>query len=298
MQQRNFTDASGVEVTTWWWPVDAPIGIVVVAHGASEHARRYDRFATALNAAGFAVVAPDHRGHGGTIAATGGGQLGAGGAEALLGDLDELRAQAREAFGPVPVLLFGHSMGAMISLAYLAHHAAELAGAVLCGFSISLEGIDDLPAFAAAIAEAEGRATPAASLLGDFNAAFEPVRTPHDWLSRDEAEVDRYLADPLCGDANPLTYGFLADLVALVAEASHHLDAISCPVLVIAGDQDAAAGMGAHATGVAAALSAAGVEVECTLFGGARHELLNETNREEVTAMLLAWLSARAGERS
>ena len=139
------------------------------------------------------------------------------------------------------------------------------------------------------------RDEPAADLLSSNNAPFEPARTPFDWLSRDADEVDRYVADPLCGDGNPLTYGYLIDLLNVVAPAGEHLDAISCPVLVIAGDQDPAAAMGAHATVLAEALTAHGVAVDLRLYEGARHELLNETNRDEVTADIVRWLQARLG---
>lgn len=133
----------------------------------------------------------------------------------------------------------------------------------------------------------------AADLLRDNNAPFEPARTPFDWLSRDPAEVDRYVADPMCGDGNPLTYGYLIDLFEVVAAAAEALAAISCPVLVIAGDRDAAGAMGAHPTALAAALDGAGVEARLRLYADARHEILNETNRDEVTADVITWLEAR-----
>ena len=140
------------------------------------------------------------------------------------------------------------------------------------------------------VADAGMRDEPAADLLASNNAPFEPARTPFDWLSRDPAEVDLYVADPLCGDGNPLTYGYVIDLFEVVAPAAEQLASISCPVLVIAGDQDPAAAMGANATGLGEALVAAGVPVEVTLYEDARHELLNETNRDEVTSDIVAWL--------
>jgi alpha-beta hydrolase superfamily lysophospholipase len=132
-------------------------------------------------------------------------------------------------------------------------------------------------------------------VLGQYNAAFEPARTPYDWLSRDTDEVDRYVADPLCGDGNPLTYGYFADLFGVVADARDHLGEISCPLLVIAGAHDPAAGMGAHATALAEALRAAGRDVELTVYPEARHELLNETNRDDVTADIVGWLRSHQG---
>src|SRR5689334_5540713 len=270
MTERTFVDAFGVEVFSRWWMVDQPIGLVIVSHGASEHSGRYDRFARALNAAGFAVVALDHRGHGHTAGATGRGIMGPGGGDAVVADLDELRAAAESAIGTaVPVFLFGHSMGSLVALAYLAQHAEGLAGSVLCGFPADIDGAAALAPLLAGMAAV--RDEPIADLLGDNNKAFEPARTRYDWLSRDAAEVDRYVADPMCGDDNPLTYGYLMDLFDVLVPARDRLASITGPVLVIAGDRDPAAAMGAHAKRLADALRAAGVAVDLKLYPGARH---------------------------
>ena len=290
--EQRFVDPFGVEVFTRRWMIDRPTGLVLVSHGASEHSGRYDRFARALNAAGFAVAALDHRGHGKTAASTGQGIMGPGGGDAVVADLHELRTSASTAVGPdVPVVLFGHSMGSLVGLAYLARHAEGLAGSVLCGFPADIDGAAALAPLLAGMEAV--RDEPIADLLGDNNKAFEPARTRYDWLSRDAAEVDRYVADPMCGDDNPLTYGYLIDLFDVVVPARDRLASITSPVLVIAGDQDPAGAMGAHPTRLADALRAAGIAVDLKLYPGARHELLNETNRDEVTADIVDWLVAR-----
>jgi alpha-beta hydrolase superfamily lysophospholipase len=291
VEERTFVDAHGVEVFTRWWPVDGPKGVVLIAHGASEHSARYDRFAQALNAAGFAAVALDHRGHGHTAGGEHKAIMGPGGGQAVVDDLHDLRDQAVATFGDdVPVVLFGHSMGALVGLAYLAQRSDGLAAAVLCGMAADVEGVAALGELLGGLAEAGMRDEPASDLLAANNEAFEPARTPFDWLSRDPDEVDRYVADPFCGDQHPLTYGYLLDLFDVVAPAADQLASIACPVLVIAGDQDPAAAMGANATSLAKGLEAAGVEHDLRLYEDARHELLNETNRDEVTADVIAWL--------
>jgi alpha-beta hydrolase superfamily lysophospholipase len=290
MDERTFVDTHGVEVFTRWWPVDEPRGLVLVSHGASEHSARYDRFARALNAAGYAAVALDHRGHGRTAASTGVGLMGAGGGQAVIDDLHELRAAAAATVpSGTPVFLFGHSLGALIGLAYLVQYADGLAASVVCGFPADVDGVAALGELLGGFADAGMRDEPM-DLLGNNNTAFEPARTPFDWLSRDPEEVDRYIADPFCGDDHPLTYGYIIDLFDVVAPARERIGSITCPVLVIAGDQDPAAAMGAYPTGLAKALTAAGVAADLTLYAGARHELLNETNRDEVTADVIAWL--------
>lgn len=292
MEERTFVDEHGVEVFTRWWTIDEPQGVVLVSHGASEHSGRYDRFARALGAAGFAAVAIDHRGHGRTGSPAPHAVMGPGGGHAVVDDLHELRTATRSAFGDAPTFLFGHSMGSLIALAYLAQHADGLAGTVLCGFPADLDETAALAAMLHDAAEAGLRDEPV-DILGDNNRPFEPARTPFDWLSRDPDEVDRYIADPLCGDDHPLTYGYLLDLFGVVAPARDLLASISCPVLLIAGDQDPAAGMGAHPSTLADVLRAAGLDVDLTLYEGARHELLNETNRDAVTDDIVEWLRSR-----
>lgn len=295
MDERLVADEHGVEVYTRWWPIEAPRAVVVIAHGASEHSARYDRFAAALNAAGFAAAAIDHRGHGRTGAATGAGLMGPGGGQAVIDDLHGLRTDAASRFGTdLPMHVFGHSMGALIGLAYLVQHADGLAGSVLCGFPADVGGIEGIAAMFQGF-DASMRDQPAAA-FGEFNAPFEPARTTFDWLSRDAAEVDAYIADPFCGDSNPLTWGYLIDLFGVVAPAAGELASISCPVLVIAGDRDPAAGMGANVTALTSALTDAGVTVDSTLYAGDRHELLNETNRDEITADVIGWLTAHPAQ--
>jgi alpha-beta hydrolase superfamily lysophospholipase len=298
MDERRFVDAHGVEVFTRWWPIADPKAVVLISHGASEHSGRYDRFARALNAAGFMAVALDHRGHGHTsVFEPRKAVMGAGGGVAVVDDLHELRTRVEaQVGGDVPVFLFGHSMGSLIALAYLVHHAAGLAGTVLCGFPSDLDQVEAFGARLRAAADAGQRDEPV-DVLADSNATFEPARTPSDWLSRDPDEVDRYIADPMSGADNPLTYGYLLDLFEVLAPTRDGLASIACPVLVIAGDQDPAAGMGAYPAKLATALRTAGVATTLTLYPGARHELLNETNRDDVTADVLTWLQAAGRAR-
>lgn len=294
MEERAFVDGHGVEVHSRFWPVGDARGLVLIAHGASEHSGRYGRFAEALNEAGFAAAAIDHRGHGLSAASTGKGIMGPGGGAAVVDDLHQMRLAAEKSVGAgVPVFLFGHSLGSVIATAYLASHSAGLAGAVLCGVPVDPEGAAAMAEMLAGVAAAGMRDESAGALLAEYNKPFEPGRTAFEWLSRDPAEVDRYIDDPMCGEGNPITFGYLIDLLDVAGPAFGALSAVSCPCLVIAGDQDPAAANGANAEALAGLLGAAGVPVEVKLYGGARHELLNETNRDEVTADLVAWFADR-----
>jgi alpha-beta hydrolase superfamily lysophospholipase len=238
------------------------------------------------------TYALDQRGHGRTADSTGPGRIGPRGTQGMIDDISELRAIATREFPDRSVVALGHSLGSLFVQAYVERHGADVAAYVLSGTMGVMPEVGELAAGIRQAVDA-GMADEPLDMLGGFNGGFEPARTPFDWLSRDPDEVDRYLADPMCGDDNPLTYGYLIDLFEVLAPARDRLGSITCPVLVIAGDHDPAAAMGAHATTLADALQTDGVDVDLELYEGARHELLNETNRDEVTASVIGWLGSR-----
>ncbi|HEX4903968.1 MAG TPA: alpha/beta hydrolase [Acidimicrobiales bacterium] len=292
MGEHTFTDPDGVEVFYRSWPRDGAKGVVVIAHGASEHSGRYDRFARALNDAGYAAYGIDHRGHGRTSASTGVGLAGPGGGARMIDDLHELVERAARENGDLPVILFGHSMGSMIAQAYVQTYGSGLAGYVLSGCPGPNPDVEAMKAGLQAAVDAGQGDAPLGGMLSAFNEAFEH-RTGFEWLSRDAAEVDKYVADPYCGDNHPLTAGFFNDLIGLSAPAMEP-DGIAripqLPVLMITGEMDPAAGMGASARELEKRLRDAGLDVTAHYYADARHELLNETNRDAVTADVIAWL--------
>jgi alpha-beta hydrolase superfamily lysophospholipase len=290
-----FTDADGVDVLIRTWrPDGSPVGAVVVVHGASEHSGRYDRFARFLNTAGYVVFAPDHRGHGRTAAATGPGVIGPRALEGILDDLDHVVDQAAAAAGG-SVFLFGHSLGSIISLRYAETFPAKLSGVVLSGPVGFMSGLEEMIAQVQGAVGAGADETPV-DALSPFNAAFEPARTPYDWLSRDPAEVDAYLADPMCGDKMPLTYGFLLANLQAVRDGIAGLSALrgDLAVLIIAGDRDPVSNFGAQARELGQLLRDGGLGVTERYYPEARHELLNELNRDEVHLDILTWLDSNA----
>jgi alpha-beta hydrolase superfamily lysophospholipase len=297
MKERAITAPDGVEVFHRVWAVDDGKAVVVIAHGASEHSGRYARFAAALNEAGYSAVALDHRGHGRTAEGSGVGRLGPGGAARLLDDLHDLVEKATSATGGLPVLLFGHSMGSMITQAYVETYGEGLAGYVLSGCPGPMEGIEEMRAGVKGAVDG-GMGDEPVDLLSGFNAAFEPARTKFDWLSRDEEEVDKYVSDPLCGDDMPLTFGFVDALLGHSAPAMEPegiAKVPKMPVLMITGEMDPASGMGANARELERRLREAGLDVTAHYYPEARHEVLNETNRDEVTADVVAWLDEVVG---
>lgn len=271
-----FSSAGGIEIQTYRWaPAGAPRAVVQVQHGLGEHAGRYRRFGEALTGAGFLVLAPDGRGSGRTARGAY-GQWGPDGWPGWVDDLAQLNARIRTDHPGLPVGLFGHSMGSFATQQYLLDHSADVDAVVLSG-TTEASGLADLL----------GGDEPAD--LTSFNAAFEH-RTGFEWLSRDEAEVDKYVADEACGFAADPFVGI--DTLRRTADP-RALDAVrpDLPILLVSGTDDPIAGGGAAVELVAQRYRDHGVsDVEVRLYPGARHEVLNETNRDEVTADILRFL--------
>lgn len=270
-----------IELQTFRWAPDgAPRAVVQVQHGLAEHAARYRRFGEALTAAGYLVYAPDGRGSGRTAAGRY-GEWGPDGWPGWVEDLARLNARIRQDNPGLGVALFGHSMGSFASQQYVLDHSGDIDALVLSG-TTEVAGL-------AAMLDSDEPAD-----LSAFNAPFEN-RTGYEWLSRDEAEVDKYVADEACGFVAPKLAG-----IATLAQAADpgRLAAIrsDLPILLVSGTDDPLAGGGAAVEVVAQRYREAGVlDVQAMLYPGARHELLNETNRDEVTADIIAFLGRTVG---
>ncbi len=302
MTRTTYTEAAdGVRLAERRWTPDGEVRATLqLVHGLSEHAGRYERLAAALTARGFAVAALDQRGHGLTAESTGPGGFGPGAtSDAVLDDVRRLGERLAAEHPGLPRFLLGHSLGSAVALASAEEDGEELDGLVLSG------PIGVAPHLAAAVPQLEaavagGLGDRPMDALGAFNALFEPARTPYDWLSRDEAEVDAYLADPLCGDDVPPTHAYGAAMFALVTRAASPEGVAGLtaglPVLLLSGQRDPVGGEdAAQVTALAGLLRVRGLPVEQRVYPDARHEVFNETNRDEVTADLLAWLEARLG---
>jgi alpha-beta hydrolase superfamily lysophospholipase len=293
-----FQSVDGVRVTyRRWLPDDEVRATIQLVHGASEHSGRYDRLAGALTARGFAVYSMDLRGHGRTAEGTGTGRFGASGFEGVLHDVRALQLIAAEEHPGVPRLLLGHSMGSVIALASAERDGAGLAGLVLSGpLGVNPDLADTVSQLEVALAN--GMADASLDALGAFNESFQPARTPYDWLSRDDAEVDAYIADPLAGDEMPLTYGYAAEVFGASVRASGPEGIAGLPdglpVLLVSGSRDPVGGVEAgQVTALAGLLRDRGLPVEQHVYPEARHEVFNETNRYEVVTDLLDWLERR-----
>ncbi|QFZ85434.1 alpha/beta fold hydrolase [Variovorax paradoxus] len=274
------TANDGYPVEAHRWQGTAPRGIVQLAHGMGEHSLRYRPLADALTQAGYVVYANEHRGHGeGAAARKELGEFGPRGFAGLVDDMALLSRHARAEHPGLPLILLGHSMGSFATQYYLVRHSELLSGAVLSGTS----ALDLL-----------GGALQSGFRLEDMNAALPDVRTPFDWLSRDPAQVDAYIADPLCGftvSAEGMGTMF-ANLDELTPAAMQTRIRPALPLYLFIGDQDPVSNKAEWFYPLVQRYRDAGLrDVSCHVFGGARHETLNETNRDEVVAVLLAWLA-------
>jgi alpha-beta hydrolase superfamily lysophospholipase len=276
-----FTGRDDTVITAYRWePAGAPRGIVQLTHGMGEHLLRYGHLATTLADAGFLVQGQDQRGHGATAPSEDAlGVLGAAGWNSLVDDIDVLVERSHVRMPDLPVVLFGHSMGSFAAQQYMLDHSGRIAGLVLSGTA----AIDLLE--------------PALDLdapidLSGFNAPF-PNRTGFEWLSRDEAQVDAYVADPFCGfgldtEGGKAMFARARDVADPSRLAGVRKD---LPVHVTVGEQDPVNGQLALVNVLIDRLRGAGLtDVTLMVWPQARHEIFNETNRDEVEADLLAWL--------
>jgi alpha-beta hydrolase superfamily lysophospholipase len=301
-QWRSFKAADGTEIHYRYWAGPAsPRAVIQIVHGAGEHSGRYDRFAKALVNQGYAVYAMDHRGHGLTLVRS--RQLGDAGPDAwnaIVSDEQQMTKIARAEHPGAKLVLFGHSLGSFLAQDYIERSGASLDGLVLSGTSY---GPAVPKEFLGALDDAAKKAPLApsdvwAGLFKDFNKPFSD-KPGFDWLSRDPAEVQKYLHDPLCG------FNFNNEFVRDIFKGGFY-DARdparearipkNLPILVIQGSLDP---VGENLKGTQALLDrykALGLtNVSHKFYDGARHEVLNETNRDEVTRDVLNWLKTVVG---
>ncbi|MGD8829350.1 MAG: alpha/beta hydrolase [Pseudomonadales bacterium] len=282
-----------------WLPGETPRAVVQIAHGMGEHAARYDWTAAALTGAGYAVYAQDHRGHGRSATPETYGDMGADGWNRTIADAAALTDALRSAHPDVPLVLLGHSMGAMLAQQYAYRFGDRLDALVLSGspgfggaFQLWLS--HTIARFESWRLGFDAHSELLQNLLfGKSNEPFDgPDATGFEWLSRDPEQVRRYVDDPACGFV--LRSGSVANLMAGAREARKRRSVGGIPsglsVYVFSGSADPVHGEEKGLERLLRAYRKQLESVDYRLYPEGRHEMLNETNRDQVVQDLIGWL--------
>lgn len=275
----SFVDARGVTIHYYVWEAKAPKAVFQLTHGLGEHALRYERLAQDLVAAGYSVWADDHRGHGATGMQQYGndvsrlGRLGPGGLRATVDDLRQFTAIIRSAHPDLPIVLFGQSWGSLMAQKVIDSNAEDYDAVVLAGTAYRT------------LRHMNG---------GDLSKRHkQPGGTGYEWLSRDPAVADAFVADPLTFFANAAKLFGIPDGLRLLGRPTRKM-AKNLPVLIQIGSDDPLGGERSIEKLANAYARRSGLtDIEAIVYPDARHEVYNETNRDEVVADLIAWLDAR-----
>lgn len=277
--------------------------IVQIVHGMAEYIERYEEFARFMTDRGFVVVGEDHLGHGKSVGKDGkyGYFCEQDPATVVVRDVHRLKKATAARYPGVPYVIMGHSMGSFIARNYLCHYGAGIDGTVIMGTGMQPQAVLALSKLVAALAEKIIGSEKEAKLLdklafGSYNRRIADPGTPFDWLSRDRERVKQYLDDPLCGFVFTVN-GFqtLFELISRLYRAGN-LERIpkELPVFFVSGDADPVGGYGKGVKKAYRSLRSAGLrDIRIKLYKGGRHELLNETNRQEVTLDIYNWIGKK-----
>lgn len=291
---------TGAALSLYIWKADGrPRGVVHINHGLAEHAARYGPFASFLAKEGFHVYAHDHRGHGHTRApATSLGSFGPEPAcENVLADVLAVHEQIAQMHPALPVILFGHSLGAMIAFAFLARHPQHVRAAAL--WDMPLASRLEARAAKAVLAwerfrlgsDVPSRVLPRFTFQA-WARANPDARTPFDWLTRDREQVENYIADPLCGWEPTVGLWravFDFNMMLLDSRAAKAIPR-TMPIHLLGGGSDPVTGGGKTIERLESRLRQNGfLNLETRLYPENRHESLNELNRSLIMKEFARW---------
>lgn len=285
-----------------WMPEGEPRAVLQIVHGIAEYAERYDGFANYLNTLGYIVAAEDHMGHGQSIGENGVRGYFHGGWFRAVQDTWQLTRDTMAQFPGLPYVLFGHSMGSFMARTILAKYPdSGIHAAIICGTGWQPRAaLPVLISVVERICRRTGEQRPSETLqkmvFGGYNKRIKNPRTPNDWLTHDEAIVEAYSGDSLCGFTPAC--GLLRDMMKGIyfVEQQKHLANMKkdLPVLFIAGAEDPVGPYGKGVKRVVREFQRAGMgDVTLKLYPEGRHEILNELNRQEVYGDISRWLEPR-----
>jgi len=281
----HFISDDGLSIACIKWNSDRRArGIVQIAHGLGEHVGRYSELAERLVGEGFVVFGNDHRGHGLTAEPSHSfGDFGPAGFDGLVEDMVTLRTIAKHEYPHTAYILLGHSMGSFAAQQFVLDHSHSIDGVILSG-SGDLEGL-----------ARAARVSPTGHGMELMNRAFEPARTPFDWLTRDNTEVDAFIHDPLCFPALHArsTQSFLDAWRRLADPRALRNVREDLPIYIFSGSDDP---VGQQLEGVQVLMdryrNAGMASIAHDFYPGGRHDMLHELNRREVLTNVLGWISS------
>lgn len=301
MGRENFTfkGANGGDVFTWCWSTeDKPVGMLQIFHGMAEHAERYDDFAGYMNTKGFAVYACDQRGHGRTGETNKSScHIDNDGFNGIIEDQKLLSKLIQEKHPGTPLYVLGHSFGSFAAQEYIKHYGDNILGAILSG-SCMMKGPDVKAGYIIALLSLVfGRRRSNAFIdklsFGSYNKAIESPASKFSWLSSDEDQVKKYEADSFCGNvmSTNFYYCFFKGLNRLYDAGNANKIPKTLPIYIMSGDSDPVGKYGAGVTKLYEWYKMLGIkDLQIKLYKGGRHEIINESNREEVYRDISVWL--------
>lgn len=297
-----FNAKDGEKIFYYRWKVDLPKGIVQIAHGVGEHAGRYKRIAKILQKQGYDVFANDHRIHGNSIKSKEylGVYEGENYFEDAVNDMYDLTKIIQKEYPKEKIILFGHSMGSLLSRQYITEYGENIKALILSGTGSYIKSLGSIGLAGANMVKFfKGRKRSSNTLksvfFSEFNKKFKPNRTQVDWISRDETAVDLFAEDPLRIEDFSISMFIdilkgskkINDLETFKATPKH------IPIYIFSGDKDPVGEMGKGVQKVASQYIKAGInDLTLKLYEGGRHEMLNETNKKEVEQDFLNWLNS------
>ena len=293
----------GEKIFYYHWQRKNPKGIVQIAHGIGEHAGRYIPIATLLQEHGYEVYANDHRIHGNSVKSK--EQLGYYDGENFFNDavedMHELTKIIQEEHPNQRVILFGHSMGSLLSREYVTKYGDDLQALVLSGTASFMKGLGTIGLAGANVVKffkgkKHNSETLKSLFFTEFNKKFKPNRTKVDWISRDEKQVDLFESDPLRIEnfSTSVFIDILKGSKKINEKPTFEATPKHLPIYIFSGDKDPVGEMGKGIKKVAKQYEKAGInDLTLKIYEGGRHEMLNEINKEEVERDFINWLNDR-----
>lgn len=299
-----FKDQDGIGIFVYKWAPDSepPKAAIQISHGLAEHAARYERVAEALTSEGYICYADDHRGHGktaGEIENT--GYLGPGGWDSTVKAQKMLSDIIKKENPNIPLFLIGHSWGSLMAQDYIQQWGSNLKGVILSGtngyIDVKLLEVGQilLKKHLKKLGPKHRNEQVKNMTFGMYNKPYEPAETEFQWLSRDQDEVNKYVNDPYCGFVctTSLFLEALDGLGKIWKEENERRIPLELPIFLISGSDDPSNEMTKNLLILIERYQNYGIkDLTYKIYEGARHEVFNEINRDEVFKDVIDWLDS------